>query len=77
MTIKEAIQKAKATYEWNYVPYDPFTALVGFVGESGREDETCIDLYSDNPERELEEVWKELAKEFGAKPDSVTYIESH
>lgn len=77
MTIYEAIAKAKEDREWSYTRHDPFTVAVGFINDEGRDDETCFDLYGDDPERELNDLWNDMAYEFGSKLDSITYVESH
>lgn len=77
MTIYEAIAKAKGEHEWSYTRHDPFTVAVGFINDEGCEDETCFDLYGDDPERELNDLWNDMAYEFESKIDGVTYVESH
>ena len=77
MTIKDAIEKAKREFEWSTVDGVPFTAAVGFINNDGREDETSFDLWNDNPVNELDSLWNEMAMEFDASLDSVTYVESH
>ena len=77
MTIKDAIEKAKREFEWYTVDGVPFTAAVSFINNDGREDETSFDLWGDNPVNELDSLWNEMASEFDASLDSVTYVESH
>ena len=77
MTIKEAIAKAKKEFDWTWAPYEPVTVAVGFINDEGREDETALDLWGDDAEKELDYLWNDLHAEFGADIDGVTYVETH
>ena len=77
MTINNAIKQAKENYNWISGVHEPFSVAVGFTNRKGREDETCFDLWGDNPEKELTELWEGMTAEFDADVDSVTYVEAH
>lgn len=77
MTIKKAIAEAKRTCNWSVVDHEPTSVNVGFFNlAEGREDETQFDTWGDNPEKELEDLWNDLCKEFNSSRTNVLYVEA-
>lgn len=74
MTIQQAINEARKTGEWSVVIHMPSSINIGFVNGDGREDETQFDIFGDNPEKELEDLWKDLHMELDGDIDSITYV---
>ena len=74
MTITMAIQQAKENYDWQPVPGAPASVRVRFINSNGQDDETELDLYSDNKEQELDELWASLHDEMSADLDSITGV---
>lgn len=74
MIIEQGIEKAKASYNWNFVQGEPSVALIQFKDRNRRDEETELDLYTDDPEMELCELWKSLREELNADLDSVQLV---
>ena len=77
MTVKEAIIQGKETYLWTPVSGNPFSVDVEFQRRDGVEDQTQLDLYSDDPEEELSDLWGSLHEELNADIDAVTGVYSY
>ena len=73
MTIKTAYKRAKEVFGW---PEEPTSVNIGFLDTYGAQDETQVDIYSDNPVKELTELWDSLYEEMESAPDSVLYVEA-
>lgn len=75
MTIKEAIKKARQNFEWTDMPAgEPSSVDIGFLRSDGREDETQFDLYSDDMEKELDDLWDEMCYELESGKRDVLYV---
>lgn len=74
MTIAQAIQQAKENYDWQPVPGEPASVQVRFINRDGQDDETELNLYADNKEQELGELWASLHDEMSADLDSITGV---
>lgn len=74
MTIKQAINEARKIGEWSVVIHMPSSINVGFMNCNGREEETQLDIWGDNPEKELDNLWKDLHTWLGGETDSITYV---
>lgn len=77
MTIREAIAEAKRIGEWSVVSHNPTSVAVGFKNKFGKDDETELDLYEDDKESELEELWTSLCTELESDLNSITYVEAY
>ena len=81
MAIHEAIEIAKANYQWPTTGYnEPTSVDVGFLREEDGEfyeDETQFDLWGNDNEKDLSDLWATLCTEFSSKPDNVLYVESY
>lgn len=77
MTIKSAINKAKSSYTWSIVPHEPTTVSVRYKTKDGMMQETEFDLYTDDPEMELADLWERLCGELGSGRDAVHAVEAH
>lgn len=76
MTIKEAIAQAKSVSNWSVVDYEPATVNIGFFNlEDDREDETQLETFGNDHEKELDDLWDTLCKELGSSKSSVLYVE--
>ena len=76
MTIQSAIIAAKASYNWSIVPHEPTTVSVRYRIKSGTLLETDFDLYTDDPETELEYLWERLCGELCSARDAVHAVEA-
>ena len=74
MTIKSAIFEAKRNGMWN--AEKPTSVNVLYMTKWLFEDETQLDLYSDDKEKELISLWKSLEVEMGALNKSVIQVET-
>ena len=63
MTIQSAIIAAKSSYNWSIVPHEPTTVSVRYRMKGGTLLETDFDLYTDDPETELADLWERLCGE--------------
>ena len=78
MTIREAIQQAKEESNWSIVVHEPTTVRVDYTDSvNGRIHNIELDLYTDNPELELEQLWAELCKELNALTTGVCSVEAY
>lgn len=77
MTIKEAISEAKSVFNWIIVPHEPTSVRVKYISEKGTTQETKFDLYTDDLEKELAELWECLFEELGTKRDAVESVEAY
>ena len=77
MTIKAAIEQAKQDYVWTAVYGAPMTVSVCFRNMDGEVDETELDLYEDDKETELEELWESLCDEMDSAPDKIVSVEAY
>ena len=77
MTIKEAIKEAKERSDWSIVAYEPTSVTVEFMTVDKYRDETELDLYGDDPEQELKELWESLCEEFDSLPNLVLSVEAY
>lgn len=80
MTIKEAINEAKLMFNWNIVPHEPTSVRVIFneyKKEKGKIQDIKFDLYTDDLEQELAELWEDLFEELGSKRDGVKSVEAY
>ncbi len=75
MTIKEAIGKAKENGTFSAVPHEPTSADVYFRGEGGSYDATQFDLYAEDKETELDELFTQFCQENRFRSDTVTAVE--
>lgn len=66
MTILEAISVAKETGDWRVTPGEAVSVNIEFTSRNNNEDETQLDLYSENKESELATLWESLEEEFEA-----------
>ena len=77
MTIEQAIAEAKATGNWSVVKHEPTSVNVGFYNYTDeRDDETQFDLWGDDHEKELTDLWNELGEELESKLNEVLYVEA-
>ena len=77
MTISEAITKAMEEGEWSIVDGEPTSVIVGFETLDGKRDETELDLYSDNPSKELSKLWSSLAAEMESSNENILYVNAY
>ena len=77
MIIKEAISKAKSSYNWSIVPHEPTCVCVRYKTKDGAFQETDFDLYTDDPETELAYLWEGLCEELGSVRDAVNSVEAY
>lgn len=77
MTIAEAIRKAKEEQNWNVVPNEPTSVSVLFAENSGQWFETELDLYRDDKEAELTELWASLCEEMLSKEDKIVEVKAY
>lgn len=77
MEIKMAIETAKKDGNWSIVSNKPTSVAVVFVNNANIEDETKLDLYSEDLESELVELWGTLAEEMDSAKDKVISIEAY
>ena len=83
MTIQEAIAEAKKNFEWSIVQYEPTTVRIGFLSkwyetdDNYHHDETEFDLYDEDKETELAELWESQCEELGSALDKVEYVEAY
>lgn len=77
MTIAESIRKAKEEQNWNVVPNEPTSVSVLFADNSGQWFETELDLYGDNKEVELAELWASLCEEMDSKEDRIVEVKAY
>lgn len=77
MEIKMAIKIAKKDGNWSIVPNKPTSVAVVFVNNANIEDETELDLYSEDLESELVELWEMLAEEMDSAKDKVISVEAY
>ena len=76
MTIQTAIIAAKSSYNWSIVPHEPTTVSVRYRIKSGTLLETDFDLYTDDPETELADLWERLCGELCSARDAVHSVEA-
>lgn len=74
MTIPEAIKAAIAQYDWTPNHTTPTSVVVVFDAH-GHEDETELDLYSDQQETELNTLWSSLCAEMNSTVDGVISVQ--
>ena len=77
MTIKEAISEAKLVFNWSIVPHEPSSVRVEYMSEKGTIQETIFNLYTDDLEQELTELWERLFAELGTKYNAVKSVEAY
>ena len=80
MTIKEAINEAKLMFNWSIVPHEPTSVRViynAYKTEKGIIQEINFDLYTDDLDQELAELWEGLFEELGSKRDGVKSVEAY
>ena len=77
MTIKSAISAAKASYNWSIVPHEPTTVSVRYIAKDGTLQKTDFDLYTDDPETELEDLWERLCGELCSARDAVQSVRAY
>ena len=77
MTIQSAIIAAKSSYNWSIVPHEPTTVSVRYRMKGGTLLETDFDLYTDNPETELEYLWERLCGELCSARDAVQSVKAY
>jgi len=77
MTINEAVNKAKSSYTWNIVPHEPTTVSVRYKTKDGTLQKTEFDLYADDPETELADLWERMCCELGSERDAVHAVEAY
>ncbi len=76
MTIKSAISAAKSSYNWSIVPHEPTTVSVRYRIKGGTLLETDFDLYTDDPETELADLWDHLCSELCSGRDAVQSVKA-
>ncbi len=76
MTIQSAIIAAKSSYNWSIVPHEPTTVSVRYRIKNGTLLETDFDLYTDDPEIELADLWERLCGELCSVRDAVQSVEA-
>lgn len=73
MSIREAIAKAKQENFWTNVPT---TVIVWFYNTSDeRDDVTTFDLFGEDNENELIDLWEDQYEEFGTAENAVYSVE--
>lgn len=77
MTVSEAVSEAKSSYNWSIVPHEPTTVSVRYIAKDGTLQKTDFDLYADNPESELADLWERLCSELGSGRDAVKSVEAY
>ena len=77
MTIKDAVNKAKSSYTWSIVPHEPTTVSVRYKTKDGTLQETDFDLYADDPETELADLWECLCSELCSGRDAVNAVKAY
>lgn len=77
MNIKEAIWESNKKGTWKAVPYRATSVVVRFLTNEKVEDETELDLYEINKEKELSKLWASLADEFESSDNSVISVEAY
>ena len=77
MTIAEAIKKAKERQRWNITPHEPTSVSVLFAENSGQWYETDLNLYQEDKETELAELWASLCEEMASKEDRVVEVKAY
>ena len=77
MTIKSAVAEAKTLYNWSIVPHEPSSVCVQYKTKDGMLQETEFDLYMDDPELELADLWELLCEELGSGRDAVESVEAY
>ena len=77
MTIKEAVCEAKSSHTWSILPHDPTTVSVRYIAKDGTLQKTDFDLYADDPETELADLWERLCSELGSGRDAVKSVEAY
>ena len=77
MTIAEAIRKAKEEQNWNVVPNEPTSVSVLFAENSGQWFETELDLYGDDKEAELTELWASPCDEMLSATDRIVEVKAY
>lgn len=75
MTMLDAIAEAKRQYMWSVTSHEPTSVAVVFYRYDQTSDETELDLYSDDPETELIELWESLAAEMESAIDQVISVD--
>ena len=76
MTIQDAISVSKKSGNWNVVPHCPTSVDVDFKA-AGKWDQIQFDLYGDNLEEELIDLWTTMYAEYGADLDSVSDVNAY
>ncbi len=76
MTIQDAVNKAKSSYNWSIVPHEPTTVSVRYRIKGGTLLETDFDLYTDDPETELADLWERLCGELCSERDVVQSVKA-
>lgn len=77
MEIKMAIERAKKDGNWSIITNKPTSVVVSFMNNANIEDETELDLYSEDLESELAELWDMLAEEMDLAKDKVISVEAY
>ena len=77
MEIKMAIERAKKDGNWSIITNKPTSVVVSFINNANIEDETELDLYSEDLESELAELWDMLAEEMDSAKDKVISVEAY
>jgi hypothetical protein len=77
MTIAEAIKKAKEKQKWNVAPHVPTTVAVLFQENRGQWFETELDLYGEDKETELTELWASLCDEMDSSEDRIVEVKAY
>lgn len=77
MEIKMAIERAKKDGNWSIITNKPTSVVVSFMNNANIEDETELDLYSEDLESELAELWDMLAEEMDSAKDKVISVEAY
>ena len=77
MTIREAVCKAKSLYSWSIVPHEPTSVCVQYKTKDGALSETEFDLYLDDPETELADLWERLCEKLESGKNSVESVEAY
>ena len=76
MTIQSFIREAKSSYNWSIVPHEPTTVSVRYRMKGGTLLETDFDLYTDDPETELADLWERLCGELCSARDAVQSVKA-
>lgn len=77
MTIAEAIEKAKEKQRWNVAPHVPTTVAVLFQENRGQWFETELDLYAEDKEKELAELWASLCDEMESAENRIVEVKAY